>query len=217
MSPDSGSADREIEDLEVRPVGADVIESAPRRAWRWPGRAALLTPVLVVALVAAGAGYLVGSHRAASRTPPVPSPLPLPLTSLPLPAGAQPVTWTGDRCAVQVADRLQLGVQVLNRSQDTVILRRARATLPLGGLRPVASTWGACAQLEPQVADPLTLPAGTTTWLTITFDVPSCPSPYPVFFTVDYTEAGRGGTADLRGFNDLGGVAYTGARCPSGG
>ena len=60
----------------------------------------------------------------------------------------------------------------------------------------------------------LTLPAGATEWLTITFHVlERCPQPYPVQFVVSYTDAGKTATAQLDEFPDLGQVTYSG--CPS--
>ena len=60
----------------------------------------------------------------------------------------------------------------------------------------------------------LTLPAGATEWLTITFHVlERCPQPYPVQFVVSYTMRGTMATAQLDEFPDLGQVAYSG--CPS--
>jgi hypothetical protein len=61
------------------------------------------------------------------------------------------------------------------------------------------------------------LPPGAAPWLTVTFDmlIP-CPAPLPALFTLDYTEAGRVGVADLSGFSDLGDVPYHSPECPTG-
>jgi len=115
--------------------------------------------------------------------------------------------------------RLQLGIEIVNQSSADVVLRRARADLPLGGLRATAATWGGCGQLSPAAADgDYPLAAGVTTWLSITFDVLiPCPAPMPVRFVVDYTRAAQGdAVAHLPGFDDLGDVPYSSLPCPTG-
>ncbi|MFC6080132.1 hypothetical protein [Sphaerisporangium aureirubrum] len=165
---------------------------------------------LVLIVVAAMAGYLVGSrHAAATATPGTPS------SSL-TPAVTEPIAWTSKRCSVQLKDRLQLGIEIVNQSTTDVTLRQARPVLPLHGLNATTTTWGGCGQLSPTAAGAdYPLPAGATTWLTITFDVlVPCPAPIPVMFTVNYTQSSHSGTADLPGFSDLGDVPYTSAKCP---
>jgi hypothetical protein len=184
---------------------ADIIETGPPRT---PARSHRLTAVAVAVVIAGTAGYAVGSRRTA--TPPTPVP-----TASALPAGAPAVVTTGGRCWAQPGAQLQLGLEVVNRSGSAATLRRLEPVLPLGGLRPTASAWGGCGQLPPVPAGDLTLAAGATTWLTMTFDVlDRCPAPFPVGFTLTYTQAGRPAVADLRGFPDLGDVPYTGGRCP---
>jgi hypothetical protein len=184
----------------------DVIESGAERPPGPPRRIAVGLAVLLIA-VAATAGYLVGSRHRANPAP-----------SSSTPAVVDPLLATSKRCSVQLKDRLQLGIEIMNQSAATVTLRQVQPRLPLHGLRATATTWGGCGQLPPTAEGDYPLPAGATTWLTITFDVlVPCPGPIPVLFTVDYTQASRAGTADLPGFPDLGGVPYTSAKCPSNG
>ncbi len=190
---------------------ADVIESGPDGLSRPPRRIAVgFALVLIVA--AAMAGYLFGSrHRGTTATAGTPS-------SSTTPAFAQPIAGTSKRCSVQLKDRLQLGIEIINQSTTSITLREVQAVLPLRGLRATVTTWGSCGQLPPAASgDDYPLPAGGTTWLTITFDVlVACPAPLPVQFIVHYTQPSRSGTAELPGFPDLGDVPYTSTKCPSG-
>jgi hypothetical protein len=126
------------------------------------------------------------------------------------PAGATAISFTGSRCAVQRGDALQLGIEIMNQSGRTVVLRRIKPMLPLGGLREISSRWGTCGSLpEPGLRQPASIAPGATGWLTVTFHVLiGCPQPLPVFFKVSFMQAGRLGTADLDSFPDLGGVRY---------
>jgi len=201
-------AARDDSPIEIGRSGVDVIESGPDGPPRLPGRLAVGWVLLLV--VAAGVvGYRVGDRHRAAATPPV---RPLPTAA---PVVDQPIAGTGKRCSEQVAKRLQLGVEVVNRSAGTVSLRQLHAILPLGGLRAGAATWGSCGQLPGAGSDGnYLLAAAGTTWLTITFDVlVACPAPMPVLFTVEYTQDGRSDVVDLPGFPDLGEVPYSGAKC----
>jgi hypothetical protein len=163
-----------------------------------------------VVLIVAGAmvGYVIGAQRGDTTTV-TPSP---PAT----PAVVQPLAATTKRCSVQLEDRLQLGIEIVNESTTALTLNQVRAVLPMQGLRATVTTWGGCGQLPPAATGDYPLAAGATTWLTITFDVlVACPGPRPVRFTVPYTQAGRSGFADLPGFPDLSGVPYTSAKCPT--
>jgi hypothetical protein len=179
----------------------DVIESEsppPRRI------GAGLALVLVVA--AAAAGYLFGTRH--HTVAPAPAPVPA------NPGTAVPITVTDRRCSVQSKDRLQLGIEIVNRSAAALTLDGVDAVLPLRGLRATATTWGTCGQLPPAAGDIYPVAAGGTGWLTITFDVlVACPGPLPVQFRVHYTQVGTSGTADLPGFDDLGDVPYAGGKC----
>jgi hypothetical protein len=176
----------------------DILESGPERP---PRRTAL---VLVAVIVAAAAGYLAGGRRGTPATP-APSAAPVEI---------QPIAATGKRCSVQLGDRLQLGVEIGNRSATGVTLQRVEEILPLGGLRPTAGTWGGCGELSAPAGGDQALPAGATTWVTITFDVlVACPAPLPVLFAVRFTQEGRPGITELPGFADLGDVPYTSTKC----
>jgi hypothetical protein len=213
--------DREVRDLEGHGEprqrsydDADTIESGSKRL-RLPRspRTSAVGLVLII-IIAVTAGYLVGTQRvrAADHTATPSS------TKLPPAAGVGPITGTGNRCSAQLGDQLQLGVEIINRSATGATPHQVQAVLPLRGLRPTASAWGSCGQLSPVPSTrDYSLPAGATAWLTITFDVLiPCPESLPVLFTLNYTQSGRAGIADLRGFPDLGDVPYTSTRCPAG-
>jgi hypothetical protein len=85
----------------------------------------------------------------------------------------------------------------------------------MGGLSQVTGEWGPCGVLPNGLvqADNV-LPAGQSTWLTVTFKVAvRCPGAYPVQFTVGYLVQGHRHTTGLPGFPDLGQVPYSG--CPA--
>jgi hypothetical protein len=165
---------------------------------------------VVTLLVGALGGYLVGVNRGSAGA----RPAPLPTATAALPA---PITGTGGLCFRQTRTTLELGVEITNSSGASVILNRVDVLLPLGGLRSISSAWGNCGA-DP-VADgstPLNLNDGATTWVRETFEVQvPCPAAYPVKFTVAYTQLGRHGAAYIGGFNDLGGVSYSGCPSPS--
>jgi len=188
-----------------------------RRPWRpgWAGRSttAIAGLALAIGLIA---GYL-GGHLQRQTAP-----APRPTTTTPPPSSQPPsaqnpsaaLTATGGRCAVQRGQTLQLGVEVANESDHAVAIGRFRAVLPIGGLRATAASVGTCGALPAEGPAPLTLPAGQTEWLTITFHVlVRCPQPYPVQFVVSYTDSGKLATAQMDEFPDLGQVTYSG--CPA--
>jgi hypothetical protein len=114
-------------------------------------------------------------------------------------------------CSVQTGRELQLGVQVTNESAGAVTLRQVKTIFPLGGLRALSQQWGPCGALPGQDQASNDLPAGASTWLTVTVKVlRACPGPLPVQFTVDYDWNGRPATVSLPGFSDLTNVPYTG-------
>jgi hypothetical protein len=176
------------------------------------GVVGLACVALVAGLIA---GYLVGTQRAHQKTsatvPTQEEPTPLSLVS----AGTQPPTATRNRCAVQLGNQLQLGVELVNQSSVGTTLMRADVNLPLGGLRMTESAWGSCGQLAAvDDTDPHALPSGATAWLRMTFDVLTpCPGPLPVLFAVTYAQAGKVAISNVGGFSDLGEVPYTG--CPA--
>jgi hypothetical protein len=118
---------------------------------------------------------------------------------------------TRNLCAIQLGHTLQLGIEIVNQSDQTMALRQVKAVLPLGGLQAAASQWGTCGWLPVSgLAQDEALAPGVTRWLTITFDVMvSCPHPLPVEFKVSYAQGGRLVTAEFDGFPDLGQVRYS--------
>jgi hypothetical protein len=179
----------------------------PRRPWGSARGPAI--GVVVAALVAGLLLGFIGGHLQA-RTKGRPTPAATPITT-PLPVGVAAVRATLSRCAVQLGHTLQLGVEIMNQSDQTVVLRQIKAVLPLGGLREIASQWGPCGSLPESGPDPgpTSLAPGETGWLTVTLDVMvGCPQPLPVFFKVSFVQAGRLVTADLDSFSDLGQVPY---------
>ena len=207
--------DTEVEVLRGPASGGDPLESASGHTGP-PGWLRSPVAALILAMIiGGGAGYLVGHYRAGT-----PAALPsagTASTAGPF-TGSVPIAATGNRCAVQQGTRLQLGVEIVNRSGAAVTVHPARVVLPLGGLRVRAQTWGSCAQLSstPGGTDRSVPPAGTT-WLAIAFDVlVPCPAPLPVQISLDYAEGRRTGVVDLLPFPDLGDVRYTDPRCPTG-
>jgi hypothetical protein len=192
---------------EVQPP--DLIEMGGHRPRWWPLRDAR-GPAISIAFAAFVAGLLlgfIGGHIQA-RNGARPEAGTAPATAQP--AGGTAVSFTGRRCAVQRGRTLQLGIEIMNESGRTVVLRQIKPVLPLGGLREIASRWGTCGSLpEPGLGQPASLAPGATGWLTVTFDVlVGCPQPLPVFFKVSFVQASRLATADLDSFPDLGQVRY---------
>jgi hypothetical protein len=211
----------------------DVLEVGNRRpllagGWR-PSRGAGILAAVTLA-VGLTAGYAAGDRQAtavapratptviktvtmAPRTPPSGSGIAVNATSFPF-ADSSALIQDVASCSIQTGHELQLGVQVSNDSSDAITLRTARAVLPLGGLKPLAETWGPCGYLQagtPGEATEVVLQPGATTWLTVTVRVQvACPAPDPVQFSIGYLAQGRSFTARLPGFPDLGGVPYTG-------
>src|SRR5277367_2636594 len=163
----------------------DVIENRDRgnRPSWWPGWAGQRTIAVAAATLAVGliAGYL-GGHLQGRTPPPI---RPARATSAPssqpsTPLNAAPALGvTGNRCAVQHGTTLQLGVEVANQSGQALAVGDFRAVLPIGGLRATAATVGTCGALPTGAPTSLTLPAGATEWLTVTFHVlVRCPQPF---------------------------------------
>lgn len=190
---------------------AEVIEWGGRRT-RWPlsgGRA----PVISIALTALVAGLLLGFFGGYRQATANGRPARAATSAATVFAvGDTAIIDTGNRCAVQLGHALQLGVEIVNRSDRAVALRQIEPVLPLGGLKAVASQWGTCGalpELGPGAGQATALAAGTAGWLTVTFDVMvSCPEPLSVQFKISYVQAARLVTAELPGFPDLGQVRY---------
>lgn len=120
------------------------------------------------------------------------------------------IAMTGQRCAVQVGNNLQLGVEIMNQGHYTVTLSAIRPMFPLGGLRTISTGTGTCGALPvAQIFAPASLSPGATEWIYTTVAVRlACPEPLPVWFKVRYTSAGKTGAVVLAGFPDLGPVSY---------
>lgn len=120
------------------------------------------------------------------------------------------IALTGARCALQVGNNLQLGVEITNETRHAITLGAIHPLFPLGGLRAISSGARTCGEL-PQTS---VVPAGplapeAAQWIETTVAVRlACPEPLPVWFRVGYTDAGKPGTALLAGFPDLGPVSY---------
>lgn len=182
------------------PSDADVLDVGTRWPLRAP-RAGLAVAALVAGLIV---GYLAGHVQAARPGKPRPA------ASAIIPAGQVALIDTGNRCAAQQGNDLQLGMQVENQSGQPVTLGKIVPVLPLGGLRAVSSQLGSCGLLPGHARGPSrSLAPGSTGWLTVTFAVLiRCPQPIPVQFKVSYAQHGRSVTASFSGFPDLGQVRY---------
>ena len=188
---------------------ADVVEMGGRRPrWPWGSTRGPAFSVAVAALVAGLLLGFIGGHLQ-SRAKGRPTRAATASTTV-LPAGDTALSATGSRCAVQLGHTLQLGIEIMNQSDRTVVLRQIKPVLPLGGLHEMASRWGPCGSLpEPGLGQASSLAPGATGWLTVTFDVMvGCPQPLPVLFKVSFVQASRLVTADLDSFPDLGQVRY---------
>lgn len=163
-------------------------------------------------VLAVAFGGVVGYRLADRPTAPVrddPS-----LAVIPLSASITP---TGKHCSQQVGRQLQLGVEIVNRSAYAVMVQEFAATLPLGGMQVVDTSWGTCGELAPQSSRTVqTLPAGATAWISAVFDVlEPCPVAVPVRFTVLAVDDVDSTAIDTGGFPDLGEVPYSGCVTPS--
>jgi len=196
---------------EVQPP--DLIEMGGHRPRWWPFGDAR-GPAISIAFAALVAGLLlgfIGGHlQAGTRGRPARAAT---THATVRPVGDFVVSATGSRCAVQRGRTLQLGIEIMNRSDRTVVLRQIKSVLPLGGLREIATQWGTCGSLPlpgPGLGRSNSLAPGATGWLTVTFDVLiGCPQALPVYFRVSFVQASRLVTADLDSFPDLSQVQYS--------
>jgi hypothetical protein len=216
MSPqdDPENDPHQIEFIDVPDtIGHDAIDSHTRGVdwWRMRRTQYLFTAVLLV--VAVIVAYQLGSRAKKAAPSPVVS-SPQPVASTPIdrsPALAE----TGLQCAAQVGKQLQVGIQIINQSVRPLTLMTLTPTMPGGGLRATSQARGTCGQLTltAPIAGTVLAP-GATIWSTMTLDVlVSCPGAYPVQFSFVIAQGRTGSTVKLGGFNDLGGVTYSG--CPT--
>jgi hypothetical protein len=123
------------------------------------------------------------------------------------------ISFTGNRCAVRLGQRLELGIQLANDSSDPITLRRVSTIFPLGGLRAVSGGEGACGSLVSFLPSSPIPPNGTD-WVFVTVSPRvSCPAALPVWFEVKFSVAGRKGSIVLDGFPDLGSAAALYGHC----
>jgi hypothetical protein len=202
------------------PDARDVVESSPRS---WPPSGRLVAILIAVALLAGlGAGYAAGARHGAARAAASRSSRSAAAASAAIAIPGGIAGQQGGLCSAQVGRELQLGVQITNQSAQRLVIQKAWPVLPLGGLQAVAHSWEPCgawpaADSAATVAGNV-LPAGGSTWYTVTFKVlVPCPGALPVQFGVTFGPPGRadGGarlviTSRLPGFVDLGGVPYAG-------
>ena len=194
--------------------GGDLIEIGGNLTlWPWRGGRGTTVGFALVALVAGlllgfAAGHLTGRT---SRTPPKTAAKSI--TVVPL-EGTGQIFFTGNRCAVQHGRMLQLGIEIDNRSGNTVTVDQIRSVLPLGGLRQVSSELATCGSLSLPGEAPLTTIANdASAWLTVNFAVTAkCPAPNPVLFVISYAALGKPASMYFNGFPDLSLVPYTGCR-----
>ena len=217
MSADDDEPQLRFVETTVGPT-ADVVETSRRHVdRRWFAAGALLaTLALGVAI-----GFASGRHSAkgvpavtvtrSAPTSSAPTPSPPSFISLEYPT-------VGARCSAQSGTRLQLGVEIVNPSDQPLTIDRVQPLLPLGGLRPKTVARGACGQLVPMgSADAVAgyeVAARASVWITIEADVlMSCPAALPVQMRLHFTQLGHQFTAELTPFTDLGDVHYRG--CPT--
>lgn len=169
---------------------------------------------VAIALTTLAIGLLIGffggrltAHQA-GRPPQSRSPVSTPLIVPQLATTA--IAFTGARCAVQIDNHLQLGIEIINQTPRPVTLGTIRPEFPLGGLRVISSGVGTCGALPAAtIPSPGSLSPDATEWINTTVAVRlACPEPLPVWFRISYTSAGKAGTTLLAAFPDLGPVSY---------
>jgi hypothetical protein len=118
-------------------------------------------------------------------------------------------------CSVQAGRDLELGIQVTNRSGETVLLESVKP-LPLvpGILKVLSWRWDPCGFDDDEIVpDTVALGPGETTWVTaVVQPLIACPAPAPLQFQVTYSLNSQQSTSNLPGFADLSAVHYSG--CP---
>lgn len=153
-------------------------------------------------------GFAVGHFTASSSAGKKPASANGPVASVEPEFATTTISFTGNRCAVRLGNKLLLGIQLINESDSPVTLGRISTMFPLGGLRAISAGEGACGSL-PTVLRPSPLPPRSTDWIFATVAVRvSCPQPLPVWFKINYSVAGKTSTVVITGFPDLGSVPY---------
>lgn len=181
---------------------------------RLPNAPPALSGRFVIALTAVASALLIGffggrltAHQAGHKPR---SEQPVSPPAVIQQSAATVIGLTGARCATQVGNDLDLGVEISNQTRGAITLGPIRPMFPLGGLRAVSSGVGTCGALPPvQMPSSPSLAPGATEWIHTTIAVRyTCPEPLPVWFRVRYASARQTGTAVLVAFPDLGPVSY---------
>ena len=200
--------------------------------WRPSRGGALLAAVtLVVGLVVGlGAGFAAGRDTGGGARPAAAqstsATIIAPSAQLRVPVPGNPLTVPGpavdqliESCSTQTGARLELGIEVTNTSSTAVTLTGVTPVYPVTGgeLSEVSWRWGPCVTVRSGLDQPavsrgtVSLAPGSTTWLSVTFNVHvRCPSGFPVGFNVRYAAGHVDVTASLPGFPGLSQVQYSG-------
>lgn len=176
-----------------------------------PRRLLIPAPWLLAAVaIAAFVGYVVGNQHAHAPAP-VTAPAAAPSTAAP--RAFTYLTSGTDVCSAQVGRRLQLGFEIENQGNTSVLLTRIMPVFPLHGLRAVETRLGTCGQPSQGSVAQYAIAPGGSVWVTTTVEVRvACPAPLPVLMYVDYRSGGRPDRVLLSDFADLATVPYSGCR-----
>ncbi|HEY2238382.1 MAG TPA: hypothetical protein VGI21_06310 [Streptosporangiaceae bacterium] len=205
-----------------RPEGPEPepVHRPPRWSPGWAprlGRTGKLTAKLVVAALAVGllggylGGYQVGGAHARGLIP-----KPKPTSALALSSFG--LAETGSQCTTALGPDVQVGVEVVNGTPESIRLGAITANFPQGGMKVAASTWGPCGTVQGASAaqNPL-LPPGASTWLSVTATTPGeCPAGLPVQYVASFDQGGQTYTVALPGYVDVGSVQLKGCPAASG-
>jgi hypothetical protein len=191
--------------------GDELQQGSEHRSTRVPRwlLAALLALLLVAGVVAAL------PHDPAPRADPAP---PVTPTSSPTDAFAavDPALMVASNEDVCISTdhraRLSVSFGVVNLSNEPILVRRARAVLPLGGLRLTSRSIGrtSCGK-TPDAQGRRVLPVGWALVVTFNFALPKgCPKPLPVEaeVTISRRDASRQVSEPVRVLSDLGGLSF---------
>jgi hypothetical protein len=170
---------------------------------------------VVLIAIALGVGLLIGRASVKtddSNTAPKPS---AGATRSPsgAPLGPDSLTETGALCSQQIGKKnLELAVEVRNVSSGPIIFKRMTVQLPSGGFKVLDRTTGTCGELQPPKLEDLGLAPEGTLWLNVLLRTKvTCPSTYPVHFTMYVQDqTGQKQKIALAGFKDLNNVPWSG-------